>query len=348
MAKNSVWGDLDGLTGEIDKEYNPYEYGVESSSPSFNWLFANSHKLPLGLSAALIGKPKAGKSLVLNDIIAQLHASDPEALVVKFDTEMRSSSQGRTKLSSKIDQNRMKVYEVNTPSEVFDRIEHDIAAFQQKNNNKIKLIAIDSLNGISGRRTLNSDTIDQQQIGDWSLTIGDGLKRVLPIIRKYKMAFIVTSHIRAELDRVEVMKGNSLRAAIPWAAKHSIEYFILIDQNDTKDGRIVNEEVTDMRGKNLQIGHKIWAKMIDSSNGPKNRTASFTLKYDTGIANIGEEVAQLGVELGIIEKPNAQTYKIGEYSWRGMKNLVDALEENPSLRNEILDKIKAEDLKNVV
>lgn len=348
MAKNSVWGELDGLTGEIDEEYEPYKEGVQSSSPSFNWLFANSHKLPQGLTAAFVGKPKAGKTLLVNDIIANLHASDPNALVVKFDTEFRSEFQGKTKLSSRIDPKRIKVYQANTPVEIFDRIEHDLAAFQQKNNNRIKLVIIDSVNGIQGRRTLNSDTIDQAQIGDFALTVGEGFKRIIPTIRKYKMAFIVTAHVRAEMDRAEIMKGNVLKMALPWGVKHLIEYFILIDQNDTVAGRLVDEGTQDMRGKNLQTGHKVWAKIIESSNGPKNRTAQFTLKYDSGIASIGEEVAQLGVELGVIEKPNAQSYKFGEYQYRGMKNLVDALEENPSLREEILKKIQEEDLKNVM
>ncbi len=348
MAKNSIWGELDGLTGEIDEEYDPYSHIVHSSSPSFNWLFSNTHGLPLGLSLALIGKPKAGKTLLVNDIIARLHAEDPDALVVKFDTEMRSSFQGRTKLSSKIDSSRIKVYETNIPSEIFDRIEHDIASFQQKNNNRIKLIVIDSINGIQGRRTLNADTVDQQQIGDLALTLGDGFKRILATIRKYKIALIVTAHVRAELDRAEIMKGNTLRAAIPFGVRHLLEYWIMVDQWDTKEGRITDETQTDMKGKALQTGHKIWAKMVESSNGPKNRTAQFTLKYDTGITSIGEEVAELGIELGIIEKPNAQSYKIGEYQWRGKSNVIAALEENSGLRDEVLDKIKKIDLKNIM
>ncbi len=348
MAKNNIWGDLDGLTGEIDEEYDPYSHTVSSSSPSFNWLFSNTHGLPLGLSLALIGKPKAGKTLLVNDIIAQLHASDPEALVIKFDTEMRSGFQGKTKLSSKIDANRLKVYEVNTPAEIFDRIEHQIADFQQKNNNKIKLLVIDSINGIQGRRTMNADTVDQQQIGDLALTLGDGFKRILATVRKYKMAMIVTSHVRAEMDRVEIMKGNTLRAAIPFGVRHLVEYWVMVDQFDTKDGRITDESQTDMKGKALQVGHKIWAKMLETSNGPMNRIAQFTLKYDSGIANIGEEVAELGIELGIIEKPNAQTYKVGDFQYRGKNNLIAALEENVDLRNQVLDTIKAVDLKNIM
>lgn len=345
---NNIWSQLDDLVAEVDEDYNPYNHILYSSSPSFNWLFSNTHGLPQGLALALIGKPKAGKTLLVNDIIANLHASDPDAYVLKFDTEFREDFQGRTKIASKIDRKRVKTISTNKPSEIFDTIENIVPDIQQKSNNSIKLIVIDSINGIQGRRTLNADTIDQQQIGDFALTVGEGFKRILATIRKYKIALIITSHVRAEMDRAEIMKGNTIKAAIPFGVRHLIEYWIMVDQYDAKAGRIVDENVTDKKGNAMQVGHKIWAKMVESSNGPKNRIAQFTLKYDSGIANIGEEIAELGIELGVIEKPNAQTYKVGEYQWRGKNNLIESLEENADLRNQVLDVIKKNDLKNLM
>lgn len=348
MAKNSIWGDLDGLTGELDENYDGYKHVLKSSSPAFNWLFSNSHGLPLGLSMVLCAPAKAGKSLVANDFIAQLHASDPEALAVKFDTEFRSNFQGKTKITSNIDQARLKTFMVNKPNEIFDRIEHEIADFQQKNNNKIKLIVIDSVNGIQGRRSLGADSVDQQQIGDEAATLGAGFKRILPIIRKYNIALIVTAHVRAEMDRTEIMKGNTLRVALSWATKHMLEYWIMLQQWDTKEGRIVDDNTQDMRGKSIQKGHKIIARMLESSNGPKNRSVAFTLDYNNGIINQGEEVAELAIQLGIIERPNQQSYKFGDLVWRGKTNFIQALEENRELRDNVLKVIQDEDLKNLV
>ncbi len=334
MASNkSKWGNLAGLSGEVDRSYNAFDHIVESSSPSFNFLFANTHGLPQGLTLALIGPPKCGKTLIVNDIITKLHQSDPEAHVAKFDTEFRATSQGQTKLTSGIDLDRYFDWTVNTPKETFDRIE---------------LVVIDSINGIQGRRTLNADTIDQQQIGDWALTVGEGFKRILPVIRKYNMALIVTAHVRQEFDRLEIMRGNTTRAAIPLGVRHLIEYFVRVEADKTKDGRVFDEDQSDMKGNAVQTGHRIWTKMTDSSNGPPGRVAQFVLKYDTGIVNLGEEVADLGVATGVIEKPNQQSYKFQDSIWRGQKNLADALESNPELRKQVIDMIKERDAQNLI
>lgn len=343
MAKNNIWGDLDGLSGELNEEYDPFDHILDTHSPSFNWLFGNTHGLPLGSSVVLIGPPKSGKTLVANDFIAKLHETDPEALAIKFDTEMRSSFQGNTTLHSGIDKKRLKVYETNRPNEIFDRIEKDIASFQEQNNNRIKLIVIDSLTQIAGRRSLNADSVDQQQIGDEALTIGTGLKRILPVIRKYKIAIIFTAHVRAEMDRTEIMRGNVTKAALPWAARHSIEYFINIDQNFTKDSKIFDEERTDLKDKALQTGHKIFAKMTESSCSPKGRIAEFTLDYTRGIVSIGAEVAALASNLGVVKRPNNRTYEVDGLSYIGRSNFEQALEQDVSLRNKIIQMIKDTD-----
>lgn len=99
------------------------------------------------------------------------------------------------------------------------------------------MIIIDSLTGIAGRRMLNSDTISQQQIGDQALTIKDGLMRILPVIRKHKIAMIATAHIRAEMDQLEQMRGNKVKMAAGWATKHTFEYFCYVEPNLSKDGK---------------------------------------------------------------------------------------------------------------
>jgi len=351
MAKKpSLWAELDGLDGEVDEDYNSFDHVLRSSSPSFNWLFSNSHGLPLGLAAVLIGPAKSGKSLIVGNILETMQEEDPEAMAIVFDTEMRYSAQSKTKLASRINRARVKTIETNVPSKIFDVIEHNVAAWQQKYGNKIKLIVIDSLSGIAGRRTLNADSVDQMQIGDRAATLGEGLSRILPIIRKYKIALICTAHVRAEItDKAAIMRGETLRANLPWAAKHMIEYWISIDQDKSKAGKVVDEGgSTDIKGHDLQLGHKINCKMVESSLGPKNRMARFTLRYDCGISDVGEEVADLATELGVIEKPNNVTYKFGEYAWRGRNNMIEALESNSELRKIIIDKIKEEDLKNIV
>jgi len=66
-----------------------------------------------------------------------------------------------------IDLDRYISYDVNSPELIFDRIETEINAMCDAGA-PIKLIIIDSLNNIQGRRSMNADTIMTQQIGDRS------------------------------------------------------------------------------------------------------------------------------------------------------------------------------------
>lgn len=347
MSKKIVLGGLSSLPGLVNRDYNPFEHVLSTDSPSFNWLFANTHGLPLGYSVALIGPSKGGKTLIANNFIAKLQRDDPEAWVLKFDTEFRSEASLHTALNTGIDMSRVILAQTNIPSEIFDVIEKEIPAFQQNNDNKMKLLVIDSLSMIGGRRKLNSDTVDQQQIGDEAATLTDGLKRILPIIRRNKVAMICTVHVRAEMDRIEIMRGHTLKANMPWLAKHALEYYVFIEQNQTKDGRIVNEEQSDMKDNSLQTGHKIFSKITENSFGPKNRVAEFTLDYKNGIINVGTEVAELAKQLGVITMPNNRTYVFDGEQWSSRAAFEDALTHNAPLREKMITAIKRTDL-NIV
>jgi RecA/RadA recombinase len=317
-----------------------------------NWAFAiPGHGLPFGYSMMLYGPPKGGKSIICNAIVGQLHKDDPEALAVVFNTELRGEIQSNTKQLQTwgIDENRFIVFNVNQPELIFDRIENDIAAACQAGD-KIKLIVIDSLKGIQGRRAMNATTVLQQQIGDEAATVQDGLKRILPVIRKYKIALVLTTHVRAEIDPREQMRGKTIKMASAWASKHMAEFFVYTEPNLSKEGRttlageeFVDESTKDLMDKAQKTAHKVRFRVEASTLGPAGRTAEFTLDYSRGIINTYEEVFALGKNLGIIQKPNQVTYQYKDKSWRGLSNCLIALRDEPELVREILQEIYSKD-----
>lgn len=317
-----------------------------------NFTFGKGHGLPRGLTLALGGPPKGGKTLLAKSFIGQLHRDDPQAYALKFNTEFRELGQATPKEDQEvwgIDPSRYVSFEVNSPMLVFDRIEKDIAALCE-DGMPLGLVIIDSITGIQGRRAMNADTIETQQIGDLALTLGEGFKRILPVQRKYGFGVILTCHIRAEMDLLEQKRGNKWKMALPLAVQHYAEYSMFIEANRNKEGRtdLSGNEFRDAKLKDLndnseQTGHKIRVKMKDSSCGPKGRMGEFTLDYRRGLVNVHEEVFLLGVGRGVIVRPNNLAYSFGEQKWIGKPAALAAIQGSYELQRAILTEVKDRD-----
>jgi RecA/RadA recombinase len=325
----------------VDYSENPFNNILTTDSPSFNWMLGNTHGLPLGYSLLLWGAPKSGKTLICNNFISVLHRTDSEAVVLKFNTEFREKLQRNSNISD-IDTSRIKTLEVNGPADVFDFIVKDVPAMCQQGL-PLKLIVIDSLNGIFGKRGVNSDSIEDITIGDAAITLQEGFKRIIPVLRKYNIALIATAQQRAEMNDLEKRRGNEYKVALASGALHALEYHVQVIQNRNKDGKVFDENSKDLMEKNLILGHKIRVVISASSCSPQGRTAEFTLNYSKGIINIGEEVARLATDATHVVKNEGQMYIVGDQKYRGWDAFVNALETNLEVREKVVEDIKRTD-----
>lgn len=356
MAKSETkkWmAQLMKLQGAVDKTYDPFQHVVRSPSPSLNFTFGRTHGLPKGYSLALYGPPKHGKSIVTHGFVGQLHQDDPDAFALKFNTEMREGLQ----MSAKdlpmygIDPDRYVGIDTNLPTGVFDQIEKDVCSMID-DGMPIKMVIIDSVSGIRGRRGINAETVDQQMIGDHALTIKDGLARILEVVRRKKIALILTTQVVAELDQNAARReGKAYKMGGAYALKHFAEYFMLVEKNESKEGRqdllgndLANENLTDMMDKKELTGHKIRVCMKDSSAGSKGRVGEFTFDYKRGFVSHHEEVFRLAVNRGIFERPNNTTYIFQGRKYVGRATALEAIEKSAEMQAEILKELKRRDL----
>lgn len=352
MATKKNWlAQLQKLDGAVMHEYDPYASVVQHPSPSMNFIYGNTWGLPLGCGGVLYGPPKGGKTVILNHTTAQIHKDYPDGIVIKFDTEQREQFQLTPNHMKKIgiDPSRYIGYSVNSPAQVFDRIEKDIAALCDEGM-PVKAIYIDSVNGIVGRRMGNAESIDKVQIGDLAQTLQDGFKRILSVQRKYRIAVIATCQVRAELDQTEIMRGNKFKMAISYGTKHWAEYFTFVEPLLNKDAKsdllgnaFVNENVTDLADKGEKTGHKIRVTMKDSSVGPKGRVGVFTLDYERGFINTHEEAFLLGVGRNVIDRPNNRTYTFNGKQWTSKEAMIEALKD-PELAAAVIAECRRRDV----
>jgi hypothetical protein len=353
MAKDFL-KKLQELEGAVRGEYNPFNHTIRTPSPSTNFTLGNTHGLPLGYSCIFWGPPGEGKSLLSNLTIGQMHRDDPEAIALKWDTEFREEGQ-MTKESMAmfgIDPKRYQAWSVNSPSEVFDRFEQDVADLCDQGA-PIKLAIIDSITGVKGRRSENATTVDTMQRGDHAATIQDGLKMILAVQRKYRIAVILTAHQRAEQDEKELARHATVRMAAAWGMKHYGEYYLNVRANRNKDGRtdllersLRDDSLQDVRlGEGELTARKIHTTVTKSAFGPSGRTGQFTFDFKRGIINVHEEVFLLGVARGIIEVlPGNRFYAFGGNKWNGKAAILEELEKNAEMQSEVLRQLRQKDL----
>lgn len=312
-------------------------------SPYMNWIFANkANGVPKNASILFFSEPKAGKSLSIYAMIAEMHKRDPEGIAIYFNTELRGQLQHN--VIPGVDQERSIIYDTNDPIEIFDRIENDIRAMVQ-DGMPLRIIAIDSLTNIQGIKRGNADSVGNHLVGDQALTLQIGLGKLVPFCKRNGILLICTSQMRANLDAGQY--GPKEKMAAQWATKHAFEYFVSLkkagaaeDKQDIEGKTFEDEDTKDARGNKLINGHKIYVKMEQSSIGQPGRAGVFTLSYDEGIVNQHEELFWLGKNLGVITTPNNRTYNFEGQSFNGKKETALAIRDNPALAEAVLNAIK--------
>lgn len=339
------------MEGALLDVTSPFKKVIKSSSPSANFIYGNTWGLPRGYSEVLYGPPKGGKSLFVRMKIGQLHQDDPDAIAVVFDTEYRWKGQLNAESADAygIDLDRLWVFEGNSPM-LFDKIEKDLVALAQ-DGCPIQYVIIDSISGIKGRREMNADTVETQQIGDHALTIQTGLKRILGPIRQNEFACTLITQVRSEMDQIEQKRGNKVKMNASFGLQHFAEWFVYVEPNRSAEGRkdlmgkeFLNEEMTDLMDKAEKTGHKIRVVVKDASMGPKGRTGEFTLDWKRGVINQDEEVLRLGINRGVIEQAGAWLTFDGQ-RYQGTKSMLQAIREKPGLQEDILRQLMEKDAK---
>lgn len=330
---------LNKMTGAVDEEYNPYAEGnfIRTASPSLNYIFSKAPGFSFGEFMLLWGPPKAGKSIIANAMIGGLHQQDPEAWAIRFDTEMRSV--GKEEHYWGIDQNRFKAFNVNEPELIFDRIKNEFLPMIQ-NGFPLKLIVVDSLQGVQGVKAGNAKSVTDHQMGDHAMTIQKGLQAIMPILRRNGIALISTAHIRGNLDAGQY--GPKEKMAGGYAQKHTYEYFVKVTRNNATadNNHLVAEDAKDFKGNAERLAHKIYIQMSESSRGVAGRTGQITFDYVNGIVNTEEEIAELAKNLNLVERPNNRTYIVGDTKFNSKDEFNNAIRDDKELRQKLVGQIE--------
>lgn len=342
MAENKWLKQLRKHDAYVENDYDAFaeENCVYTPSPYFNWIFANkSHGIPKGSGVLFYSEPKAGKSLLSQAIAGQLNEDDKEGIVMYFSTEHKGKFQKG--FFDNIDPDRFLVYDTSDPRDIFDFLAEDVAAMVQ-DGMPLRMVIIDSLTAIGGIKA-EGRSVGDHLIGDKALTITRGLDRIIPFFKKNNITYVTVAQVRMNIG---VMHGPDTKAAVPKACEHNHEFFISVKRagsaDDKKDieGNSFEGQVKDARGNKAVTGHKIYVKMEQNSVGQAGRAAKITLDYKKGLINQHEEIFELGVNTGVIERPNNVTYVYEGENYKGKKAMALAIKEDEAMAERILNQVK--------
>jgi hypothetical protein len=337
-AANSWLKQLQSYDDTVDYDYDSFapENCFYTPSPYFNWIFANkANGIPKNASVLFFSSPKAGKSLSIYAIIKEMQMRDPTGIAIYFNTEMRGQLQN-TAIPGII-------YDTNSAVNIFDRIETDIKAMVEEGM-PLRIIAIDSLNGIMGTKRDATDSVANHLMGDQALTLKNGLGKLIPFCKENKIMLIGTAQMTANFDAGSY--GSKEKMSASWYTRHAFEYYVSLKKagasEDKQDieGKSFEDDIKDARGNKLINSHKVYVKLEESSIGQAGRAGVFTLSYDRGIINQHEEIFFLGKSTGVITTENNRTFEYKGQKFNGKKETAFAIRDNAELAAAILADVK--------
>lgn len=311
---------------------------IELPSPSLNWAIGNGG-LVEGKALCLYGPESGGKSLLMQLVLAEIQRKYPDGICVLFDAEYAFNPVWFKKLGG--DPDRLVVRQTNDPLKIFDYISGEMLQMVQ-DGCPIKAISIDSVKSIKYPKDANKkQSTDQTMGGGGASYLGSALKSVTPVIRENNITTILVQQIYEEMDQYKKMR-NPYIVPDGRALKHFCDYMAQVDKGETS--KSVVEVGETMTGGKQQIGHKVTVKFKKNRVGAPYRTAQFTLNYDKGIVDTGNEVFELAKSLGIIYHPmNPETKKENVQMWT-FGNL-DPIRGEDNMRNKVLnDKALQDDI----
>jgi recombination protein RecA len=186
----------------------------------------------------------------------------------------------------------------------------------------IDLIVIDSVAALVPQAEIDGEMGDSH-VGLQARLMSQALRKLSGSLNKTNTTCIFINQLR---EKVGIMFGNPETTPGGRALK-----FYSSVRLDIRRGEQIKQ------GDNV-IGNKTNIKVVKNKVAPPFKTATVDIMYGTGISKEGE-LLDIGSDLGIVEKSGAWYAYNGEKIGQGKENAKEYLKNNPTIREEISNKI---------
>lgn len=317
--------DRKGVKELLIKKYGKDSYGVVSEAkghptgiPPLDRALGTGG-FPQGRIVEIFGPESGGKTLVSLVAIAcvQKEIKKPCAF---FDLEYSLEDRWAKLLGVNLDM--LDIWHKDCAEEnldmIRDMIESGVYAY----------IVVDSLVGLVPKKVIESDATAKkgESIAETAKVIKRGLRRIIPVLSRTETCLIFINHI---IMKAGITFGNPETTPGGLALKFYASQRLRVSKvsnSDVKEGKQV-------------IGHSVRVKVVKNKLAPPMKEAHFPIIYTEGV-DVDTLIVDEALELKIVEKKGNTYYFDGEKIAVGYEKYIDVLEEDPTLFEEIVAKVK--------
>ena len=188
----------------------------------------------------------------------------------------------------------------------------------------VDIIVVDSVAALVPRAEIEGEMGDSH-VGLQARLMSQALRKLSGAISKSKTIAIFINQIR---EKVGVLFGNPETTP----GGRALKFYSTI--------RLEVRRAEQLKQGNEMVGHRTKIKVVKNKVAPPFKTADVDIMYGEGISIEGE-IIDIGSELDIIQKSGAWYSYEGEKLGQGRENAKLFLKENPELKEEIEEKIRA-------
>jgi recombination protein RecA len=191
-------------------------------------------------------------------------------------------------------------------------------------SNAVDLIVVDSVAALVPRAEIEGEMGDSH-MGLQARLMSQALRKLTSVISRSKSSVIFINQIRMKIG---VMFGNPETTT----GGNALKFYASVRMDIRRIGQIKQGEEV--------IGNRTRVKIVKNKIAPPFRQAEFDIMYNQGISLDGD-ILDLAAAEGIVDKSGAwYAYNDGKIG-QGREAAKAYLQENPSIANEIADKVKA-------
>lgn len=193
----------------------------------------------------------------------------------------------------------------------------------------VDIVVIDSVAALTPRAEIEGEMGDTH-VGLLARLMSQALRKLTANISRTNTTVIFINQVR---EKIGVMYGNPETTTGGRALKFYSSIRMEIRRGEP------------LKKGNDIVGNQTKVKIVKNKVAPPFKTVEFEILYGEGISNEGA-IVDVAADMGIIEKNGSWYSYKGERLGQGRDNVRLLLKENPSMREEILEKIKNVDSEN--
>ena len=330
------------FNGDISAKYE----AVSTGSPSLDEAIGIGG-IPRGRITQLAGKESSGKTMLALSCIKNFLDENPENTALFIDAEYTydpkwAASQG-------VDVSRVMVIKTNDAKKIFEGLigtvkvnsvtkrvsknmkgilDHVIEGSDPRFKN-LGIIVLDSIAVLNTPMEIAAD-IGKANMAPIPRFLSTELKKVTPVVAQANVAFIGINQVRVNLGQ---MYGDPTSSPGGKALKHACSLMINMAPVSGADSVLKDDS-------GEKVGHTVRAKIQKNKVGAPFRVAEYKVKYKEGIVNTADEIFELAIKYGIIERPNNQMYIVDGEKIRGRDSAKQAFSSDDSCVFSALSAIK--------